>query len=114
MNIFGKDDQVLSNLHTQELIKIFNGFWLAILNPDLPIVVATARHDVDTAMNIAFGAGRLTDQDLILIFDLFVANKFLRDSAQSQPGMLSTTINTTYEHRPYTQGDLTVLHARLI
>ncbi|ORL69467.1 hypothetical protein B7H19_11110 [Pseudomonas putida] len=105
---------MLSNLNTQELVRIFNGFRLAILNHDVPTVVSAARYDVDKAMNIAVCAGRLADRDLILIFDLFMAHDFLRYSALSGPGMLSTTINTTYEHAPYTQGDLTMLHARLI
>lgn len=105
---------MLSNLQAQELVTVFNNFWLAILNPGEKYTVAVARQNVDAVMKSARIAQRLTGPDLVLIFDLFVAHDFLRKSAQAGPGMLSTTINTTYEHRPYTQADLTILHARLI
>jgi hypothetical protein len=109
-----RDDSVLRNLQAQEIVKIVNAFNMAMDNQNQQVVVDSARYLLTGLVNNAVGHGRLTDYELLNIFDLFMVHSFLTDAANSGPGMITSTIIKVYGIRPYATNDLLLLHMELI
>lgn len=100
---------MLSNLTVKEFSVVVSNFRSALDDESGPQSINDSRNAIHQLTETAYHAGRLADTDLTCILDLVLAYNWLEEAVRG--GSITSVVNETYKHRPYSGDNLKALKA---